>query len=485
VSTEGHRGRLWGARFDGGPDEAAWRLGVSTHFDTRLARHDVAGSRAHASELARVGLLDPATLEEVLAALDELDGLLARGEFDLEPTDEDVHGALERWLTERLGADAGRVRAGRSRNDQVVSDLRLWTRDAIDRTVADVGALQAALVARAEEHRSTLAPGYTHLQRAQPVLLAHWFLAWFWMLERDVARLTDARRRVDVSVLGSAALAGQTLGLDPEAYAAALGFAAVTDNSLDAVSSRDFVLEVLAASAILATTLSRLAEELVVWSTSEFGFARLSDGFTTGSSIMPQKRNPDVAELARGKAGRVIGSLVAVLTTVKGLPLSYDRDLQEDKEPLFDAIDTLGLVVPALTGAIASAVFDVERLARAASDPGGLATDLAEVLVRRGVPFARAHDLVGELVRLAEGSGRTIAELDADEAGALDPALDASALAVLDARSAVERREGRGGTGPASVARQLAAASAILDARSAATGSGDVWAAGSGSRASG
>lgn len=465
MSTEGHRGRLWGARFEGGPDEAAWRLGVSTGFDLRLARHDVAGSRAHARELARVGLLDEEVLVRVLGGLDELDALLERGDLEVEATDEDIHGALERWLTERLGDDAGRIRAGRSRNDQVVSDLRLLVRERIDGLVADVTELQTVLVARAEEHRTTIAPGYTHLQRAQPVLLAHWLLAWFWMLERDVERLTDARRRVDVSVLGSAALAGQTLGLDPEAYAEALGFAAVTENSLDAVSSRDFVLEVLAAAAILATTLSRLAEELVIWSTAEFGFVRLADGFSTGSSIMPQKRNPDVAELARGKSGRVIGALVAVLTVVKGLPLSYDRDLQEDKEPLFDALDTLGLVLPALAGAMASATFDVARLERAASDPAGLATDLAEELVRRGVPFARAHDAVGELVRLAESTGRSLGELDVAECRAIDAELDATAMAVLDLRSAIARREGRGGTGPNSVARQLASAQGRLAER--------------------
>ncbi|MEY3019373.1 MAG: hypothetical protein RLZZ272_357 [Actinomycetota bacterium] len=467
MSTEGHRGRLWGARFEGGPDAAAWRLGVSTHFDLRLARHDVAGSRAHARELARVGLLEDAVLARVLATLDELDRSLEGGAFELEATDEDVHGAIERWLMERLGEDAGRIRAGRSRNDQVVSDLRLYVRDGIDALVADIGTLQAVLVERAEEHREDIAPGYTHLQRAQPVLLSHWLLAWFWMLERDVARFSDARRRVDVSVLGSAALAGQTLGLDPEAYAEALGFARATDNSIDAVSSRDFVLEVLAAAAILSTTLSRLAEELVVWSSAEFGFVRFADAFSTGSSIMPQKRNPDVAELARGKSGRVVGALVAVLTIVKGLPLSYDRDLQEDKEPVFDALDTLALVLPALAGSLASATFDVERLAAAASDPAGLATDLAEGLVRRGMAFARAHDLVGELVRRAERSGRTIAELDPAECRAIDPALDADLMALLDLRSAIARRDGRGGTGPASVARQLADAKDLLAARGA------------------
>jgi len=398
-------GRLWGARFAAGPEQSAWSLGVSTHFDRRLWREDLAGSRAHAAELERIGVLDAGERQRLDAALARAGELFVSGTFPLLASDEDLHGAIERWLVEELGDLGGRLRAGRSRNDQIVSDLRLWSMGAVDAVVASIVALQEALMDQAERHVETLAPSYTHLQRAQPIVLAHHLLAYVWMLQRDAERLRDARVRIDRSVLGSGAVAGQTLGLDPLRYAELLGFAATTENSIDATSSRDFVLELLSGLAILATTLSRLGEELVVWSTSEFGFVRLGDGFSTGSSMMPQKRNPDVAELVRGKAGRVIGSLVAVLTTVKGLPLAYDRDLQEDKEPLFDAVDTLLLSLPALAGAVESATFDHARLADAAGDDFALATDVAEALVLLGVPFREAHELVGALVREAEEVG--------------------------------------------------------------------------------
>ena len=451
-------GRLWGARFGTGPEASAWALGVSTHFDVRLWREDLAGSRAHAAELARIGVLDAAGHAAIDAALVRCGELFAAGEFPLEPTDEDLHGAIERWLVEELGDLGGRLRAGRSRNDQIVSDLRLWSMEAADRVVAAIVGLQEALLDQAEAHLDWLAPGYTHLQRAQPVVLAQPLLAFVWMLQRDAERVRDARGRMDRSVLGSGAVAGQTLGLDPERYADALGFAGTIENSIDATASRDFVLELAAALAILATTLSRLGEELVLWSTSEFGFVRMGDGFTTGSSMMPQKRNPDVAELARGKSGRVIGSLTALLALVKGLPLAYDRDLQEDKEPLFDAVDTVLLVLPALAGAIGSAVFDRERLAAAASDDFALATDVAEALVLLGVPFRDAHERVGRLVAAAEEQGTALAGLPDDVVAHAHPDLPARWAALLDPHAAVARRDGRGGTAVEAVRSQLSRA---------------------------
>ena len=451
-------GRLWGARFASGPEASAWALGVSTHFDVRLWREDLAGSRAHASELERIGVLDAADRSRLEQALDRCAELFATGTFPLQDTDEDLHGAIERWLVEELGEIGGRLRAGRSRNDQIVSDLRLWSMGAADRVVAAIVELQGALMDQAEQHIDWLAPSYTHLQRAQPVVLAHHLLAFVWMLQRDAERIRDARARIDRSVLGSGAVAGQTLGLDPDRYAQLLGFATVTENSIDATASRDFVLELLADLAILATTLSRLGEELVLWSTSEFGFIRLGDGFSTGSSMMPQKRNPDVAELVRGKAGRVIGALVALLTTVKGLPLAYDRDLQEDKEPLFDAVDTVLLTLPALAGAVASATFDRERLAAAASDDFALATDVAEALVLLGVPFRAAHEIVGALVRDAERAGTGLRGLPSQRIADAHPDLPARWEELLDPLAATARRSVRGGTAVAAVRQQLSRA---------------------------
>ena len=453
-------GRLWGARFAGGPEASAWALGVSTGFDVRLWREDLAGSRAHAGELERIGVLTAEERATIDAALVRCSERFAEGRFPLLETDEDLHGAIERWLIEELGELGGKLRAGRSRNDQIVSDLRLWSVAAADRLVAAVSDLQTTLIDRAEEHIDWLAPSYTHLQRAQPVVLAHPLLAFVWMLQRDAERLRDARGRMDRSALGSGAVAGQTLGLDPERYADALGFAGVLENSIDATASRDFVLELASACAILATTLSRIGEELVLWSTSEFGFVRLGDGFTTGSSMMPQKRNPDVAELVRGKAGRVVGSLMSLLTLVKGLPLSYDRDLQEDKEPIFDAVDTLELVLPALTGAIASARFDRERLAAAASDDFALATDVAEALVLLGVPFRDAHERVGRLVAAAEARGSGLAGLPSELVTAAHPDLAARWTELLDPSQAVARRTGRGGTAIEAVRQQLTRARA-------------------------
>ncbi len=463
--NETSAGRLWGGRFSQGPAEAAWQLGVSTRFDVELWRQDLAGSRAHVAELARIGVLDADEAATLRRALDECAALFADGTFAFEPLDEDVHGAIERWLVERLGPLGGKLRAGRSRNDQIANDLRMYLKDACTRLLAAVGELQTALADQAEAHLDWLAPGMTHLQRGQPVLLGHHLLAYAWMLDRDAGRLSDARDRMDVSVLGSGAMAGLTLDLDPEAYAQELGFARVADNSMDAVASRDFALEFLAAAAILSTTLSRLGEEIVLWASAEFAFARVGDAFSTGSSIMPQKRNPDVAELVRGKTGRVIGDLVALLTIVKGLPMTYNRDLQEDKEPVFDAVQTLELTLPAMAGCVSSLRFDRERLAEAAAGGFSLATDLAEELVRRGVPFREAHEVVGEVVRTAEERGVDLDGLEPAAIAAAHPALDLSVAELLDTRQAVERRRSSLGTASGSVGEQLARLRAAVAAR--------------------
>jgi argininosuccinate lyase len=460
-------GRLWGGRFTVGPDDAAWALGVSTGFDRYLWRQDLAGSRAHAHELHRIGVLTGEECDAILGALDRCGELFASGAFSFLPTDEDVHGAIERWLVDELGPVGGKLRAGRSRNDQIANDLRLWCRDACDELVPLIGALQSAFVEQADAHLGWRAPGYTHLQRGQPVLLSHHLLAYVWMLDRDAGRFRDARARLDESVLGSGALAGQTLGLDPQAYADHLGFAGVAPNSMDAVASRDFALEVLSACAILAVTLSRLGEEIVLWATSEFGFARVGDAFSTGSSIMPQKRNPDVAELVRGKAGRVIGDLVGLLTTVKGLPLTYDRDLQEDKEPVFDAVETLRLVLPAITGTVASLRFDRERLEEASVGGFALATDLAEEIVTRGVPFREAHEIVGEVVRAAEEEGVDLDGLSPERLSEIHPALDAEVAARFDPEQAIARRNGSNATGTEQVRAQLGRARAAAEANAA------------------
>lgn len=451
-------GRLWGARLAEQPDEAAWQLGVSTGFDRRLWRQDLAASKAHARELVRTGLLATTEGREIDQALDECAELFAQEAFPWHPSDEDLHGAIERWLIERLGPLGGKLRAGRSRNDQIANDLRLWVKEESSRIRLLVAELQEALVDVAEAHLDWIAPGYTHLQRGQPVLLSHHLLAHVWPLDRDVGRLRAAAARADESVLGAGALAGTTLPLDPVRYAKALGFTRVAANSIDAVAARDFALEWLAAAAILATHLSRLGEEIVLWSTDEFGFVRVGDAFSTGSSIMPQKRNPDVAELVRGKTGRVVGSLVALLTTVKGLPLSYNRDLQEDKEPLFQAADTLVRCLRATTGMVRSLRFDRQRLEDVAAGGFSLATDLAEELVRRGVPFRDAHEVVGGLVKLAESRKGGLDDLDEAELEAAHPALGAAISDLLEVRQAVERRASSLGTATSAVASQLEAA---------------------------
>lgn len=450
-------GGLWGGRFAGGPAEALARLSRSTHFDWQLAPYDIEGSRAHAAVLHRSGLLTDEELSRMIAALDRLATDVARNTFGPVPEDEDVHAALERGLIERAGPElGGKLRAGRSRNDQVATQLRMYLRVAA-RAVADqVLDLVEALAGQADEHLGAPMPGRTHLQHAQPVLLSHHLLAHGWALLRDVSRLRDWDGRADESPYGSGALAGSSLGLDPEFVAGALGFSRAAENSIDGTAARDFVAEITFVLAMIAVDVSRLAEEIILWATAEFGFVTLDDAWATGSSIMPQKKNPDVAELARGKAGRLIGNLAGLLATLKALPLAYNRDLQEDKEPVFDSVDTLLVLLPALTGMVATLRFRTDRLAELAPAGFSLATDVAEWLVRRGVPFREAHEIVGRWVRHCEERGVELGELTDDELAAVSEHLTAGVREVLSVSGALAARSAKGGTAPARVAEQLA-----------------------------
>ncbi|HSY14612.1 MAG TPA: argininosuccinate lyase, partial [Jatrophihabitantaceae bacterium] len=414
--SEGVPTRLWGGRFSGVPADALAALSVSTHFDWRLARHDIAGSKAHARVLHAAGLLTGDELSAMIRGLDALDADVASGAFGPGPGDEDVHTALERGLLERVGAElGGRLRAGRSRNDQIATLIRMYLREQARLLVAETAAVVGALAGQAERHLGVAMPGRTHLQHAQPVLLSHHLLAHCWALSRDLERFQDWDRRAAVSPYGAGALAGSSLGLDPDTVAQELGFSAAAENSIDATAARDVVAEFSFVATMLAVDLSRIAEEVVLWATKEFSFITLDDAYSTGSSIMPQKKNPDVAELARGKAGRLIGDHAGLLATLKGLPLAYNRDLQEDKEPVFDAIDTLHLLLPAMAGMLETLVFHTDRLEGLAPQGFSLATDIAEWLVRQRVPFRVAHELAGECVRVCEGRGIDLPDLsDAD-----------------------------------------------------------------------
>ena len=440
---------LWHGRFEGGPAEELLAYTVSLPFDQRLAPDDIAGSRAHVRGLVRAGVLTEAERDAVLGALDQVERELAEGSFEFTPADEDIHTAVERRVTELAGPAGAKLHTGRSRNDQVATDLRLYAKRALLDVAQRVLALQEVLAARADEVGDAYLPGYTHLQRAQPVLVAHHLLAHGWALARDVDRLLDCRRRLDVSPLGAGALAGSSIPLDPDGVAADLGFAARFENSLDAVSDRDFVAEALFALTMVGLHLSRLGEEWVLWTSDEVGFARLDDAYATGSSMLPQKKNPDIAELARGKAGRLIGDLTGLLATLKALPLAYNRDLQEDKEPLFDAVDQVSLALGAIAGMIRTATFDTDRMRAAADAPTAAATDLAEHLVVRGTPFREAHAIVGALVRESLDTGRPLSELVAAH-----PDLGAEAAALLEPGVAVTRRTTPGGGGPGPVAEQ-------------------------------
>jgi argininosuccinate lyase len=447
--------KLWGGRFGGGPAQALERLSASVHFDWVLAPYDLAGSRAHARALATAGLLTADELAAMLAGLDVLEVDVRSGEFTGTAADEDVHTALERGLIERVGVQlGGKLRAGRSRNDQVATLYRMYLRDRIREIATELLELGSALLAQAVAHADAVMPGRTHFQHAQPVLLAHHLQAHVQALLRDVERLVDWDRRADESPYGSGALAGSSLGLDPMAVARELGFSSSSDNSMDGTAARDVMAELAFVLAMSAVDLSRIAEEVVIWTTTEFGFAVLDDAYATGSSIMPQKKNPDVAELARGKAGRLIGNLAGFLATLKALPLAYNRDLQEDKEPVIDSVTQLLLVLPAFTGMVATLRFDPARLAALAPAGFSLATDIAEWLVRQGVPFREAHEVAGSCVRTCEQRGIGLEQLSDDDLAAISPALTPDVRRVLDVAGSLASRNARGGTAPVRVAEQ-------------------------------
>ncbi|UQE73456.1 argininosuccinate lyase [Gordonia sp. PP30] len=462
-------GALWGGRFADGPAQAMAALSKSTHFDWVLAPYDIAASKAHARVLLRAGLLTDEELEGMLVGLDRLADDVVSGAFVAAESDEDVHGALERGLIERVGPElGGRLRAGRSRNDQVATLFRMWLRDSLRRVASDVLDLAQALVGQAAAHPGVVMPGKTHLQAAQPVLLGHTLMAHAQPLLRDVARIVDADRRLAVSPYGSGALAGSSLGLDPAAIAEDLGFDRAADNSIDATSSRDFAAEAAFVLAMIGVDMSRLGEDVILWSTPEFGYVTLADAWSTGSSIMPQKKNPDVAELARGKAGRLIGNLSGLLATLKAQPLAYNRDLQEDKEPVFDSVAQLDLLLPAMTGLVATLEFHPERMAELAPAGFTLATDIAEWLVRQGIPFRVAHEVAGACVRAAETKGVGLDGLSDDEFTAIHPALTPAVREVLTVTGSIESRNALGGTSSSQVQRQIdVAGSTIADLRAA------------------
>ncbi len=447
---------LWGGRFAGGPSQALAALSVSTQFDWRLARYDIAGSKAHAKVLHHAGLLDDQQFADMEAALDRLLADVSSGAFAPSPDDEDVHTALERGLIERAGADlGGRIRAGRSRNDQIITLLRMYLRDEARALAADVLDLAEVLVKRADQVGDAVIAGRTHMQHAQPVLLAHQLMAHSWPLLRDVDRLRDLDRRLDSSPYGSGALAGSSLGLDPQEVAHDLGFTDSVANSIDGTAARDVVAEFAFVAAQIGVDLSRMCEEVIIWNTREFSYITLDDSYSTGSSIMPQKKNPDIAELARGKAGRMIGDLAGLMASLKGLPLAYTRDLQEDKEPVFDQIDQLHLLLPAVTGMMDTAVFNTERMAEMAPRGFSLATDIAEWLVRNGVPFRHAHELSGACVKECESQGKELADLTDAELATIDPLLTPAVREVMTVQGSVGARLGRGGTAPVRVHEQL------------------------------
>ena len=457
-------GKLWGGRFAGGPSPELDALSRSTHFDWRLTPYDLAGSRAHANALHRAGLLTDADHAELLRGLDALGERYAAGDLVPDSSDEDVHGALERLLVEEVGADVGgRLRAGRSRNDQIATLFKVFLRDHATILARQVLDLVDALAAQARAAGDAVMPGRTHLQHAQPVLLAHHLQAHCWSLLRDVDRLADWDARVAAdSPYGSGALAGSSLGLDPEGVAAELGFTGSSANSIDGTAARDFVAEFAYVTAQIGVDVSRLAEEVILWSTREFGFATLHDSWSTGSSIMPQKKNPDIAELARGKSGRLIGNLSGLMATLKGLPLAYNRDLQEDKEPVFDSVDTLEVLLPAFTGMVATLTFDTDRMAELAPQGFSLATDIAEWLVREGTPFRIAHEVAGACVRRCEELGLELDQLSDEQFAEISPALTPGVRSVLTVEGSVASRDGRGGTAPARVREQLAELDAVV-----------------------
>ena len=449
--------KLWGGRFSEGLDAQAAAYQNSIGFDFRLAGADIRGSLAWAKALARAGVLSPDEAREIGAGLESVRAEIEAGTFALQPSDEDVHTAVERRLTELIGPVGGKLHTGRSRNDQVATDFRLWMMDEIDHLSGLIQEVQAALLARAESDLEIVMPGYTHLQRAQPILLSHWWLSHVWPLARDRARLAQARARTAVLPLGSGALAGTPFPVDRDYLAAELGFSGVAPNSLDGVSDRDFAAEFLFIAALLGVHLSRLSESLVIFSTAEFGFIELSDVYSTGSSLMPQKKNPDTLELTRGKAGMLVGRLAGLLATLKGLPSTYDKDLQEDKPPVFDAADALEGMLPVMSGLLRTLTVHPEAM-QAALDPALLATDLADYLVQRGVPFREAHGVIGQAVRRSQALGLRLDQLPLAELQAISPVFGADVSQVYDFLAAVNRRNAPGGTALQAVREQLALA---------------------------
>ena len=467
-SKERNKSKPWGGRFSESTDPTVERFSASIHFDKVLARHDIRGSKAHARMLGQAGLISVDEAETLVAGLDRIAGEIADGSFPFDPALEDIHMNIESRLRSHLGAVAGKLHTGRSRNDQVATDLALFLRDVCVETQRGLLALRGVLLERAREHVNTVLPGYTHLQRAQPVRLAHHWLAHIEIFGRDASRFQDAHARITRCPLGAGALAGSTLPLLREQTAAELGFeAGPTRNSMDTVASRDLALEYMAVAAISMVHLSRLAEELVLWSSAEFGFVELADAYSTGSSLMPQKKNPDVPEIVRGKSGRAIGNLVTLLTVLKGLPLTYNRDLQEDKEPLFDTVETLRDSLEVMAGAIATLEVKRERMAEAASDPMLLATDLAETLVRAGVPFREAHEVVGKIVGHVTRKRIDLRSLSHADMQSFHEAFESGADELLDLERSLESRSLTGGTARVRVEAALAEVEADLGAERA------------------
>jgi len=464
MSDQEKRQRTWGGRFGTTPSQLMQQINASIAFDKRLWREDIAASKAHAAMLRDQGIIGEADAAAILEGLDLIAGEYEQGGVPERVDLEDIHMTVEHRLGELVGPVAGRLHTARSRNDQVATDLRLWVRNACDESVDAIRALQRVLVGRADEHAETITPGFTHMQVAQPVTLGHHLMAYYEMLRRDVSRFADARARMNESPLGSAALAGTGFPIDRQRTADALGFDRPTANSLDSVSDRDFALDYLSAAAQCSLHLSRLAEELIMWATSAFGFVRLSDDFSTGSSIMPQKRNPDAAELVRGHSGRIVGALMALMVTMKGLPLAYSKDMQDDKEPLFEARDLLMLSLRALAGMVETVEFVRERMRDAASAGFSTATDLADWLVREAdVPFREAHHITGRAVKLAEERGCDLAELPLEALKEIDPRIDDRVFDVLGVDASVRSRTSYGGTAPARVREQIAAAKEELE----------------------
>jgi len=452
---------MWGGRFNAGPSAVMEAINASIGFDKKLYAQDIAGSKAHAAMLAAQGIIDVAAADAIIKGLDDILAEIEAGEFDFKASLEDIHMNVESRLRELIGDAAGRLHTARSRNDQVATDLKLWVRDALDGLDRDLKALQAALIGQAEKHAGSVMPGFTHMQTAQPVTLGHHLMAYVEMLGRDRSRVADARARMNTSPLGAAALAGTSFPIDRDATATALGFDAPAANSLDAVSDRDFAMEYMSTAAICAVHLSRLAEEIVLWCSDQFGYVRLSDEFSTGSSIMPQKRNPDAAELVRAKAGRVIGAMNSLMIVMKGLPMTYGKDMQDDKEPVFEVADTMALSLAAMTGMIEGAVFNEARMKADAGKGFSTATDLADWLVRTlSMPFRDAHHVTGALVKMAEERGCGLEDLSLADMQSVEAGITEGVFGVLGVDNSVASRKSYGGTAPDNVAAQIKAARA-------------------------